>query len=197
MLAECTVKCYLFVGLAAHEGAEYAVSTFDIRTNFHSPSSSLAPLYPPLLPPGHRAFLGFMYMDYCYNNAVVHTFIHTIRGGASLRGVAEVTRPHHRKDDYIVNPHVTVTSKWICGATYCTLCYWSVLVGKNRQSVNRWLVAYTLICNPSLCSCTAENIAAANRKEEGGSSQEAASPTSPIEVDASQEPLLRFKHFDD
>ena len=33
---------------------------------------------------GHRAFLGFMYLYYSYNNAVVHTFVYQLtrkRGG--------------------------------------------------------------------------------------------------------------------
>lgn len=54
-----------------------------------------------------------MYLDHCYNNAVVHTFIHTLKGGSSLRGVANTAQPRHRKEDYIVNPHVTVTSEFV------------------------------------------------------------------------------------
>lgn len=28
---------------------------------------------------GHRAFLGFFYLDYAYNNAVMHVFIATLK----------------------------------------------------------------------------------------------------------------------
>ena len=28
--------------------------------------------------PGHRSFLSFIYLDYCYNNAVMHVFTHLL-----------------------------------------------------------------------------------------------------------------------
>ncbi len=58
-----------------------------------------------------------MYLDYCYNNAVVHTFVHVLQGGSSLRGVAS-TAHKQLKEDYIVNPHVMVTSKHCTTASY-------------------------------------------------------------------------------
>ena len=38
---------------------------------------------------GHSAYLGFFYMDYCYNNAVIHVF---------LGSLAQAITPHHSKD---------------------------------------------------------------------------------------------------
>lgn len=67
-----------------------------------------------------------------------------------------------------------------------------LFLGKNRQSVNRWLVAYTLLRNPSLSGSTAANMAASRDKgEESGET----SPT--LKVVESQEPLLQFVQFDD
>lgn len=31
-----------------------------------------------LLPLGHKDYLGFIYMDYCYNNPVMHVFSHLL-----------------------------------------------------------------------------------------------------------------------
>lgn len=63
---------------------------------------------------GHRAFLGFLYLDYCYNNAVVHTFIHLLRGGSGprVKGTARGSGRRHslnpRKEDYKINAFTTI-----------------------------------------------------------------------------------------
>lgn len=67
---------------------------------------------------------------------------------------------------------------------------------KNRQCLNRWLVAYTLLRNPSIQNSTAANIAAAaaaTATVNVSTSEEESSPT--LEV-RSPEPLLHFSNFD-
>ncbi len=52
-----------------------------------------------------------MYLDYCYNNAVVHTFIHLLKGGSGPRvkgGGDGDTRRQNRKEDYKINSFITV-----------------------------------------------------------------------------------------
>ena len=35
-------------------------------------------LHLPPPPAGHKTFLGFLYMDYCYNHPVLHVFSHVL-----------------------------------------------------------------------------------------------------------------------
>ena len=40
---------------------------------------------------GHEAFLGFVYLDYTYNNAVVHVFINLLRTSVRLNHTSQVS----------------------------------------------------------------------------------------------------------
>ena len=36
-----------------------------------------------LIPPGHKSFLSFIYLDYCYNNPVLQVFTHLLTTSVS------------------------------------------------------------------------------------------------------------------
>ena len=67
-------------------------------------------------PTGHEAYLGFLYVDYCYNNAVVHTFMHLLQGGSGPRHKPTAThntrRNSTRKEDYKINSFITVKGRY-------------------------------------------------------------------------------------
>ncbi|XP_064405984.1 stimulated by retinoic acid gene 6 protein-like [Halichondria panicea] len=86
---------------------------------------------------GHKAYLGFMYLDYTYNNAVVHVFIGLLKCslGKRLRASARSILSQEEGE----------------GEGRTVSC-------NGVQARNRWLVAYTLIRNPSLVKLTASNL---------------------------------------
>ena len=55
----------------------------------------------PLSIPGHRAFLGFFYLYYSYNNAVMHCFVHLLKGRRRRRlpSEEELVRQEHFQED--------------------------------------------------------------------------------------------------
>ena len=49
---------------------------------------------------GHKAFLGFFYLDYAYNNAVVHVFIQILKESVCKnQGMPMIQNPLELKDN--------------------------------------------------------------------------------------------------
>ena len=108
-------------------------------------------------PAGYKAYMGFLYFNHIYNNAVVHSFLFLLStkhlyNSTSL--LPEFWSLHHGK---------------ICGteaAFYEHFPGFSNPPMCSTQTRNRWFVAYTLVRNPSLVPLTARNILKIKRRTE-------------------------------
>ncbi|XP_064406072.1 receptor for retinol uptake STRA6-like isoform X8 [Halichondria panicea] len=97
---------------------------------------------------GHNTYIGFLHVDLAYNNAVVHVFV---------RLMADLTTgTTSRRSPFIPTPPEV---------TYDTDLAYGVQDTSERPSKvrshrirNRWLVAYTLLRNPSLQPLTASQL---------------------------------------
>lgn len=126
---------------------------------------------------GHRAFLGFVYLDYCYNHPVLHVFSHLLENAVREKAVKE-------SDDEVKLVEANLEGSFVPKSN------------KSRLLRNRWLVAYTLLRNPCLRQLTAKNL----RKEGGGggilSEEDSEKESEELELDflrnGFEEPGVRF-----
>jgi len=85
---------------------------------------------------GHKAFNGFLYLEYTYNNAVMNMFVKLMTDVVSTEG----GRGSAYDQEKAASNEEPLTQM------------------RNKQARNRWLLAYTLLRNPSLQELTASMI---------------------------------------
>ncbi|XP_064405980.1 stimulated by retinoic acid gene 6 protein-like isoform X2 [Halichondria panicea] len=85
---------------------------------------------------GHNSFLGFLYLDYVYNNAIIHVFFNILLNPAAYK------QPNHRNSSLVKQYGIKAGDDTAVITGNQTL--------KSRRIHNRWLLAYSLLNNPSL-----------------------------------------------
>jgi len=118
-------------------------------------------VYSLILNSGHKAYVGFLYLEHTYNNAVVNMFVKLMMNVVWARQRVNVhygngdtsTVPLLNEDAELNSIQANVENDF-CGPLL------QGDAGKRRsyQARNRWLVAYTLLRNPSLQELTASRI---------------------------------------
>lgn len=131
---------------------------------------------------GHRIYVGYLYLEYCTNNAVVVTFVDLLNTSLHTRGRKGVGLATPT-ETYIIQNHDRCTDDEVKeGAgdfekelspesngvvvrrhskSYSAIpnhCSASLLAIKSRRACNRWLVAYTLLRNPGLQHLTSSSM---------------------------------------
>ncbi len=110
-------------------------------------------IYPFLV--GYKAYVGFLYLNHIYNNAVVHTFLFLL----STKHLQNSTPL--LPELWSLSPNSRVKSEAILFYEhfpwYDRRC--TVPPVRSVWARNRWFVAYTLIRNPRLKHFTARNMA--------------------------------------
>ncbi|XP_064406075.1 receptor for retinol uptake STRA6-like isoform X2 [Halichondria panicea] len=112
---------------------------------------------------GHNTYIGFLHVDLAYNNAVVHVFVRLMAdlttGTTSRRSPFIPTPPevtYDRDLAYGVQENSTLSRELKKRKTYDTSERPSKV--RSHRIRNRWLVAYTLLRNPSLQPLTASQL---------------------------------------
>ena len=101
------------------------------------------------LPPGHKTYIGFLYLEHTQNNSVLNVFVSLL---LDFRKDKKKTPIAHTKSDTEelcsdVEQGASVTSP----DKISRPCV-------SRQAANRWLVAYTLLRNKALQGLTAARL---------------------------------------
>ena len=97
---------------------------------------------------GHKAYRGFLYVEHTYNNIIANTFV------ALLSEESEQMKNSPPFQGKISDNHLNARfahkdlSKHFCPPTHFNSNITDPV--QSRRIRNRWLVAYTLIHNPSL-----------------------------------------------
>ncbi|XP_064406077.1 receptor for retinol uptake STRA6-like isoform X4 [Halichondria panicea] len=97
---------------------------------------------------GHNTYIGFLHVDLAYNNAVVHVFV---------RLMADLTTgTTSRRSPFIPTPPEVTYDRDLAYGVQDTSERPSKV--RSHRIRNRWLVAYTLLRNPSLQPLTASQL---------------------------------------
>jgi hypothetical protein len=98
---------------------------------------------------GHRSYLGFLYVEHTHNNPIVHVFVSLMSGFQS--GQPSEYRAAERRSlaSGVMQPDIEIALLVSTKASSNSVKDDVGRVGKQKVR-NRWLVAYTLLHNPSL-----------------------------------------------